>query len=64
MQADKRSESKIKENGSDDINLPKSESIKFKLSSMELDPEREFRFAKWIVLTTPQPALEADDEFE
>ena len=30
----------------------------FKHASLELDPEKEFENAKWIVLTSPQPAVD------
>jgi len=32
----------------------------FRYASLELDPEKEFEHAKWIVLTTAQPYLDDD----
>ena len=34
----------------------------FKHASLELDPEKEFENAKWIVLTTSQPYLADTDK--
>lgn len=36
----------------------------FRYSSLEADPEKEFKDAKWVVLTTPQPSFDEESATE